>query len=268
MSILLYALAALFFCWLLGNLLTGPLQDYFIFRPQKLAQDYTFDFQSTRMEEVWLDTPHRGGINALHFRQGAAAAKGVVLYFHGNASNLMRWGHLHHYFARFGYDYVVCDYRGFGKSAGPRSERALYADAQAMYQYVQMHYEPAQIVIFGRSMGSAFACRVAAESLVQRLVLETPFASMPNLFYTYYPFLPRVFMFKYRFPNRRYLAQVRCPVHIFQGTDDWVVPYTCAARLKSCLKPGDTFVSIPGGRHNNLLFYDIYNLKMEEILSK
>jgi hypothetical protein len=89
---------------------------------------------------------------------------------------------------------------------------------------------------------------------------------MKELFYNYYPFLPRVFMFKYRFFNEKHLARVQCPVYIFQGTDDWVVPYSSAAKLEKSLKPQDEFITVPGGGHNNLLFYDIYNLKMQEIL--
>ena len=58
------------------------------------------------------------------------------------------------------------------------------------------------------------------------------------------------------------------PVTIFQGTDDLIVPYRSAARLKPLLKPGDAFHTVPGAGHNNLLFYDIYNRKMEEILAE
>ncbi|MDX1941195.1 MAG: alpha/beta hydrolase, partial [Saprospiraceae bacterium] len=60
----------------------------------------------------------------------------------------------------------------------------------------------------------------------------------------------------------------RCPIYIFQGTKDWVVPYTCAARLKSCLKPEDLFITIPEGRHNNLISFDIYSQKIEVILKE
>ncbi len=264
MLIVLYIVLSILGFWLLGNLFTYPLQDYFIFRPKRLRPDYHFSF-SAEPEEVFIDTPHHGRINALWFR--AAQSKGIILYFHGNAGNLARWGHLHHRFTRFGYDFFVYDYRGFGKSTGRRSERILYEDATAVFKHVQQYLPAEQIIVFGRSMGSAFACKIAADASVKKLILETPFSSMKELFYHYYPFLPRIFKFKYYFPNRKYLQQVQSPVYIFQGTDDWVVPYTCAARLKSYLKPDDEFITIPGGGHNDLLFFDIYNLKMEGILS-
>lgn len=264
MLIVLYIFLTLVGFWLLGNLFTYPFQDYFIFRPRKLKRSYSFSF-SAQPEEIFINTLHGGKINALWFR--VPQPKGLVLYFHGNAGNLARWGHLHHRFTRFGYDFFVYDYRGFGKSTGSRNEHILYEDATAIFKHVLQYFPPEQIVVFGRSMGSAFACKVAAEAPVNKLILETPFSSMKELFYYYYPFLPKIFAFKYHFPNRKYLQNVQCPVYVFQGTEDWVVPYTCAARLKSHLKPEDEFITIPGGGHNDLLFFDIYNLKMEEILS-
>lgn len=250
--------------WLMGNLFTGPLQHHFIFQPKALPKDYRYDFKAD-FREITLDSKRDGKINALLFST-PIPRKGLILYFHGNAGNLARWGHLHHFFTRQGYDYMVFDYRGYGKSTGPRSQALMYADALAVYDYVAAQYKPEEIILYGRSLGTAFASRVAASREARCLVLETPFHSMTDLFYTYYPFLPRAFYLRYRFSNARSLHQVRMPVYIFQGDDDYVVPYRSAIRLKPILKPGDEFIRIPGGSHNNLLFYDIYNLKMEEIL--
>jgi len=263
LSILVYLALLLLFLWLLGNLFTRFWQDYFIFRPEKLAPNYEFQFEQN-FSEIFLDAPQGGKLNALWFKR--LNAKGVILFFHGNAGSLARWGHLHHLFCRLGYDYFVYDYRGYGKSVGKRNEALLYEDALVVLDFVKQHYAQAEIIAFGRSMGSAFASRVAAAGGVRTLILETPFYSMRSLFYTYYPFLPPVFLFKYHFFNHRYLREVQCPVYIFQGTKDWIVPYKCAVRLKKRLKPGDEFITVLGGGHNNLLFYDIYNRKLQEIL--
>ncbi len=252
--------------WGVGNLFTGPLQHWFIFRPKKLPQAHAFQFEAP-FEELFLDAPHKGRLNALWFKADAPA-KGVVLYFHGNAGSLERWGHLHHFFVRQGYDFLVYDYRGYGKSTGKRSQKIMYDDAMAFYRFARNHYAPDKIVLYGRSLGSVFASRVASEQAARMLVLETPFYSLTDLFYTYYPFLPRAFYLRYRFSNARSLRRVEMPVAIFQGTEDLIVPYRSAARLKRLLKTGDQFYTVPGASHNNLLFYDIYNRKMEEILNR
>lgn len=257
---------AIFLLWAIGNLLTGPLQHWFIFRPKKLPQDYTYQFTAPP-EEIWLNAPEHGRLNALWFKRGGEISKkGVILFFHGNAGNLARWGHLHYYFARLGYDYFVYDYRGYGKSTGRRNEDLLYADALAAYDSIAKFYSSGQIVLYGRSLGSTFAAYVAAAREGKRLILETPFYSMKDLFYTYYPFLPRLFSFRYHFPSHAYLCKARMPVVIFQGTADCVVPFASAKRLQSCLGPGDVFYTVPGASHNNLLFYDIYNQVIAQLL--
>jgi pimeloyl-ACP methyl ester carboxylesterase len=267
MKWMIYTVVALTVLWVLGNLFTGPLQHWFIFRPKKLPQNHEYQFEAP-FEELFIETSYRGRLNTLWFKaSGDVPAKGLVLFYHGNAGSLERWGHLHHFFARYGYDFLVYDYRGYGKSTGKRSQKIMYDDAQEVYRFARKYYPPEQIVLYGRSLGSSFASRVAAEQPARILVLETPFYSMSNLFYTYYPFLPRAFYFQYNLSNARSLRQVQIPVVVFHGTDDLVVPYRCAERLKKVLKPGDQFYTIPGGSHNNLLFYDIYNSKMEEILS-
>lgn len=252
----------------LGNLFTYVLQASFIFVPRRLDRDYRYCFDEP-FEELNIPV-RRGEINALWFRREAAGggSRPVILYCHGNSGNLVRWGNLYRFFYGHGCDFFVFDYRGFGKSFGPRNEALMHEDAMEAYRFVRRFYDPEQIIIFGRSMGSAFACRLAADAPARMLILETPFAGLPELFYTYYPFLPKVFLFRYRFANRRYLEQVSCPVFIFQGTDDWTVPFRCASQLRGALKAGDEFITVEMGRHNDLMIYETYHLKMEEILKE
>ena len=260
------ALIAVLVALALGNLFTLVLQEYFIFRPERLPQDYTFIFQKP-YEELFIQSPHKGRLNALWFRQDQQpTTRGVILYFHGNAGSLRRWGHLHYFFARLGYDFFTYDYRGYGKSRGPRTEAIMYEDARAVYDFIRPHYPPDKIVIFGRSLGSAFATWLAVHVEARLLVLETPFASMRRLFRAYFPILPPVFRYKFLFSNHRWLKKVSLPVYIFQGDEDLVVPFRVAAALIPSLKPGDRFFRIEGGSHNNLLYYDKYVAEIEKIL--
>lgn len=252
---------------LLGNLFTLVLQDLFIFRPERLAADYPFEFMHP-YEEHFLPGPDGGKINGLWFKKGEQPSqKGCILYFHGNKGSLKRWAHLYHVFFRQGYDFFIIDFRGYGKSQGKRSEANMYADALQAYTLVANHYKAAQIVVYGRSMGCAFATYVAAHRPARLLILETPFSSMPDLFRAYFPFLPKLFLFKYHFSNKKYLSKIETPTYIFQGDQDLVVPHAVACKLKPLLKPTDRFYTIEGGRHNNLLHYDLYNLEIARILS-
>jgi alpha-beta hydrolase superfamily lysophospholipase len=251
----------------LGNLFTRIVQDLFIFRPERLPESFQFTFRHP-WEEKWIKTPQGGRINALFFRQTQRArSRGVVVYFHGNAGSLKRWGHLYQPFVKEGYDFLICDYRGFGKSKGPRNEIILLEDAEAIYQEVAREYSPDDILLYGRSMGSAFATWVAAHFPCRLLILETPFSSMKRLFRAYFPFLPPVFLFKYRFPNWKLFPRVKVPIYIFHGDSDLVVPIKVADELRPFLKPGDQFFTIQGGSHNNLYYFDLYQVELARILN-
>ncbi len=267
MAFFLYFTGVVLVLLLIGNLSTRYFQDYFIFRPEKLPEAHRYVFLHP-FEEFWLDTPAGGRINGLWFKLDSdrQAARGVILYFHGNMGSLRRWGHVYYHLLDKGYDLIICDYRGFGKSKGRRNEHNMLQDALSAYVFAERHYKAEDIVLFGRSLGSAFATFLAAEKHCKMLILETPFSSMRDLFHAYFPFLPPVFRFKYVFDNKEQLKQVRAPVHIFHGTKDLVVPHRVAARLKPCLKTGDTFTTIEGGRHNDLLFYDLYNEQLRAVL--
>jgi fermentation-respiration switch protein FrsA (DUF1100 family) len=75
-------------------------------------------------------------------------------------------------------------------------------------------------------------------------------------------------MLHYRFPTNEYLPAVTAPITIFQGTDDGVVAYGNASRLKKLLKPGDEFITIEGGGHNDLHKFPMFRERLEAVLRK
>lgn len=263
--VVIVGLAALL--WIIGNLFTYVFQGRLIMQPSTLKKDRQYFFD-TPFEEVFLQASDDGMINALHFKASTDPVKGVILYFHGNAGNLWQWGEINTDFIRHGYDLFILDYRGFGKSTGKLSPKALYGDAKLAYDYLCKSYKPENIIIYGRSLGSAPATRLAAQVKAKRLILETPFYSMKDLSYMYFPFLPKIFLFKYPMRNDKYIQQVNCPVTIFHGTDDQVVPYQCSIKLKDHLKKGDQYITIEGGAHNDLNVFETYQKALTKTLTE
>lgn len=240
---------------------TAYLQKKALFRPTQLPADYVFRFDAP-FEEHFLDTPDGARLNVLRFPSEWTQQRGTVLYFHGNRDNLQRWGGLHRDFTSRGYDFVAPDYRGYGKSTGEPGEKVLYEDARLVYDWLLQDRPAHQLVLYGRSLGTGVACYLAAHVRARALVLETPFDNISGLLASYLrrsklPFRPALF-----FPNDRHLRQTSLPALLFHGTADRVVPYASAARLKHCLKPGDEFVTIPGGAHGNLREYPVYQEKL------
>ena len=240
---------------------TAFLQKKALFRPTKLAADYTFVFDHA-FEEIFLDTPDGARLNLVRFPSDRSTRRGVVLYFHGNRGNLQRWGKMYPDFTSRGYDFVAPDYRGYGKSTGEPTERTLYEDARLVYDWLRNEYPASQVILYGRSLGTAMACFLAAHVRARKVILETPFDSIRGLIASHLhrddiPLRPALF-----FPNDRHLRQSVLPVLLLHGTADRVVPYPSAARLQTSLKPGDEFVTIPNGAHHNLREFDLYQQKL------
>jgi len=238
------------------------LQEKFLFLPTPLAQEYVYEF-NYNFEEVFLNTEDGARINAIHFK--VDNPKGVILYFHGNAGNLQRWGSITEYFAAKQYDVFVMDYRTYGKSTGTLSEEALYEDAQLCYEYVKARYNTSLISVYGRSLGTGFASYVCSKNKVKQLILETPYYSILDVAEHRFPIFPVKRLLKYIIPSYKFLQDVPCKITLIHGTDDRVVPLSSAEKL-SKIKTKNTleFTIIKGGSHNNLIdfvhYHDIINV--------
>ena len=240
------------------------LQEKLIFLPTQLPQDYVYNFERP-YDEIFLTTNEGARLNALHFP--VANPKGMILYFHGNAGDLSRWGEVTSHFAQFDYDVLVMDYRTYGKSTGTLTEEFLYSDASLFYEKAKEYFPEDQIVVYGRSLGSTFATHVAAENAPKKLILESPFFSLEAIAKKRYWYLPIKTMLKYSFPTSEKITEVKCPVTIFHGTNDGVVPYQNGELLQKTLPEAQcNLVTIPGGSHNDLANFPEYQHGIRDLL--
>lgn len=238
------------------------MQENLIFFPEKLPPDYTYSFEGN-FREVNFDTGGDIRINALHFKAGTA--KGLVLYFHGNAGSLASWGDVAKDFTPFGYDVLIMDFRGYGKSTGKiQNEEGLHHDAEFIYKEMLKQYKEEDIIIYGRSIGTGIASKLAVAHSPGQLVLETPYFSFPDLVKHIYPFVP-AFLVKYKLANNTYLPEVKCRVSLIHGTKDEIVPYDSSVRLAPLIADF-RFYTIEGGMHNNLSDFEAYHQALKAIL--
>lgn len=248
MVVLLYLLAAAGFYL---------FQEKIVFQSVQLPNDYTFIFDQ-KFEEYNIPTADGETLNALLFKTDQPA-KGLILYFHGNADNLQRWGNYAVDFTNLGYDILMTDYRGYGKSTGSPNEEVLYNDAQTILTWSRTNSKYDRLVIYGRSLGSAIASNLATTANPDLLILETPFEKLSGALY----FFPS----RYDFPNNAFIPKVTCRKVLIHGTDDWVVPLTSAAKLKPFFNTHDRFVIIEGASHNNLREFTEYHETLKEVLN-
>lgn len=246
------------------------LQDYFLFHPEPLTKTKPYSFEQPFTE---LNIPMEEGVNMnlVRFLPGADSNKpaaGAVLYFHGNKKNISHYAKYASNFTSRGFEVWMPDYPGFGKSTGTLTEEQLHEFARQTYKLARSRYSADSIFIYGKSLGTGIATRLATESATKTLILETPYYSISSLFSRYLPIYPVNRMIKMKFPTYQYIRQVRAPVLILQGTDDGVVPYSNASRLKKHLKPEDRFITIENGSHNDLTNFPLYKQVIDSVFKK
>ncbi|MFD2726972.1 alpha/beta hydrolase [Hyunsoonleella rubra] len=225
-------------------------QERFFFNPKILSKDYRFEFKEP-FEELNIEVEDNIFLNAVLFK--AEASKGVILYFHGNAGAIHEWGKRAHLFLENQYDILFVDYRGYGKSDGGycNSDEFL-SDAQKVYDFTKTRYEENDITVLGFSLGTGAASYVASRNKPKMLILNAPYYSWKTLVSEEIaPPVPE-FLIKYDIPNYKFVQQVKCPIHIFHGTRDFLVnPKTNSKKLLA-LKPDITLHFITDAGHNGL----------------
>ncbi|MBL0355714.1 MAG: alpha/beta fold hydrolase [Chitinophagaceae bacterium] len=241
------------------------LQDYILFHPTAIERNIAWKFD-VPFEEADLPFNNTDTINLVKFFPAGNVSRGVVLYFHGNKENIGRYAKYAANFTKHGYEVWMEDYPGYGKSVGARSEKILYQQAKLLYQLASIKYNSDSIVIYGKSLGTGIAAYLAANANAKRLILETPYYSVPDLFNAYAPIYPSERMASYKIRTNEYLQQVAYPITIFHGTDDGVIPYRCAKKLKKVLKSTDAFITIEGGTHHNLNNFELFHKKLDSLL--
>ena len=240
------------------------LQDVILFHPEKIPRTQPYHF-SEKFKEIDIPLNGTDTMNLVKFFP-AAAAKGVVLYFHGNKQNIARYAPYAKIFTDAGYEVWMPDYPGFGKSTGEMTENKLYSQALQLQKMAAAVYHADSIIVYGKSLGTGIAAYVASVSSCRQLILETPYYSIPAIFGSYAFMYPVERMIRYKIPTHQFLGEVGVPVTIFHGTGDWIIPYRCASRLKAVLKHKDQFITIKGASHNDLNKTPEYKKAMDSLL--
>lgn len=246
--------------YVVGGVALYFLQDYILFHPVTLKKDHNYDFPE-KHKDINIPITENSNLNIVQFFSTDTITKGVVLYFHGNKKNISWYAKYPPYFTKHGYEVWLIDYPGFGKSTGKLTEQTLYDWANYMYNFACTRFNPDHIIIYGKSMGTGIATHLASIKSCKKLILETPYYDYPSVIKHYLPIYPIEWMIHYKIPTHDYIEKVTAPITIFQGSDDWLVTFSNAKRLRAFLKKGDEFVTIEGGSHNDLF-------KFKEVIEK
>ncbi len=187
------------------------------------------------------------------WRPPVSPERPVLVYFHGNA------GHLGHRAAKIrpyldsGYGVLLVSYRYNAGAGGRPSESALYADARAAADFVAAQGIPEdRVVLYGESLGSAPAVRIAVERRVGAVVLEAPFTSIAEVAQSHYWYVPARWMVWDKFDIAAIVDRLKAPLLVLHGERDRIVPLRFGrAVLERAPEPKEGRF-LPEAGHNDL----------------
>ncbi|MDU8885613.1 alpha/beta fold hydrolase [Yeosuana sp. MJ-SS3] len=243
------------------------LQDYLLFKPEKLPKDFQFYYENQETEEYNMETRDGATLNGVLFKS-KEKPRGVVLYLKGNSKSIKGWGKFAVDFTRHNFNVFMVDYRGFGKSTGKRSQKAIKRDLQVVYNKLKELIDEKYIILYGRSLGSGFAAKLASMNNPRMLILDAPYYSLTKVTARYMPFMPLSVLMKYPLPTYKWLRYVCCPIHIIHGTNDKLIPYKTSVKLSKVNPKLTKLHTVIGGGHKNLNNFESYHNMLDDILNK
>lgn len=213
-----------------------------------------YDPKLTQASEMAVvDLIAEDGTRVIAWYQAAEPGKPTILLFHGNAGNVAHRDFKARLFLDQGYGVMLAGYRGYGGGEGSPTEAGLIADGRAALDYLTGEgVDGDNLVLYGESLGTGIAVRLAAERDLSALILEAPYSSIADVAASAYPFLPVQLMIKDRFDSVDHIGRVRAPILAFHGGADQVIPNQLGARLLEAANEPKRFVIIPGAGHNTV----------------
>lgn len=222
-----------------------------IFFPMKEIE-YLPNQMGLESEEIFFKTSDNIDINGWFISR--PNARYTILFCHGNAGNISHRLEKLKFFHTLGLNVFIFDYRGYGKSKGNPSEKGIYQDTQASYQYLlSRKINPTQIIGFGESLGCAAIIDLVFRRELGGLIIEGGFSSAKDMVRAIYsPLLP-YWIFASRFDNINKIKSVKEPKLIIHSINDEIVHYRLGKKLYDAASVPKEFLQIRGG-HNSCFF--------------
>jgi len=244
-------------------------QNKILFHPQPLPTNEKYSFNVPFEErKIYYDSSTMFDI-VLFKPLPNTTKKGAVIYFHGNMNNIAYYAPFANNFTKHGYEVWMMDYPTYGRSTGALTEEMLYTEAAEVYNMVKAAgYNRDSIIIYGKSLGTGIATELASKRNCKRLILESPYYSIPNVAASFAWMYPVEWLSTFKIPTYKYIQNVVAPVTIFHGTEDETISFNNTEKLMPLLNPKDEVIAIDDGGHNNLNDHPIMKKKLDSLLNK
>jgi fermentation-respiration switch protein FrsA (DUF1100 family) len=226
------------------------LQDSFVYFPDTGRPDLAA-LHLPPVQEVELRTAD--GLRLLAWWLPPQGEAPVILYCHGNGGNIAYRGDRMRFFASRGFGALMLEYRGYGGNPGRPSEEGLYADARAALAFLDAAgIPPERRVLYGESLGTGVAVKMATEQPVGALVLEAPYTKLEDVGAIHFPAPLVRLVLRDRFDSLSRIRAVNAPLLVLHGERDEVIPVALGRALYAAASQPKEVWYAPQGNHNDL----------------
>jgi hypothetical protein len=238
--------------WLLMSVFVYFMQPSLVYFPLR-ELDFTPAALDLDYEEVELATADGERLHGWWVER--RAARGALLFLHGNGGNISHRLESIRLFHDLGLSVLIIDYRGYGRSTGRPGEIGTYRDAEAAWDHLTRArgVDPRRIILYGESLGGAVATWLAARVRCGALILTAGMTSVADMGRHYYPFLPVRWLVRIRYPAIDLIGGVHCPVLVMHSPTDEIVPFEMGRRLFEAAPPPKSFLELSGGHNDGFL---------------
>ncbi len=192
-----------------------------------------------------VTTQTADGLTLTHwYRPPDSPEKPVIVVFHGNA------GHLGDRVPKLtplidaGFGLLFAGYRGYSGNPGSPTEDDLTADSSGLLDWLAgQGVGPERTVLYGESLGSGVAVKMAVERRVAAMILESPYTSIAEMSQVHYWYLPARWMIWDKWDSLTRIARISTPLLVLHGDKDTVVPRRFGQTLfDTALEPKEMIV--------------------------
>ena len=182
----------------------------------------------------------------------AAPSRAVILYCHGNAGNLSHRISTADFWRReFGVSVFLFDYRGYGRSQGSPSEEGIFQDTLVAFQELRRLAPGQAVIVYGRSLGTVPAVRLALTEALSGLILDSPLSNAQDMAGRILPLPGMGWVTSFKLDNLEAASGLKTPLLVFHGERDSIIPLEQGKRVYEAASRPKKLVVLEGQGHND-----------------
>jgi fermentation-respiration switch protein FrsA (DUF1100 family) len=244
-----------------------------IYQPEKLGLKY---------DDLVFQASDGTRLAAWHFKSNPQKKpKGMLVFFHGNGENLSSHFITLGWLLQFGYEYMIFDYRGYGRSEGTPSPEGTVQDGMAAIRFASKQARGIPLIVFAQSLGGAVALRslieLKKEVPVKFVVIDSSFLSYRStarrvashhwLTWLFQPFA-YLSMSDSWAPGERVSEISPTPILVIHGTEDQIIDFEQGEELFRLAGEPKEFWKVEGGKHTDVFTRDRYRKRFLDTLNQ